>query len=181
MMNRILPGWIIAAVLGLATTLATAETYLLVPGVTGDSVAKGHESWIRIAALAWEVEAESSWTSGSGASVGRPKPGKISLKLATGPWSTAFLRAITTGTTLDKPGGPIFLDHLAADGRLLVRLKMEGLFVTQYMIASASQELPQDQLEGVFRTVRLENYYGAPDPKVAPTALDWDIPALKVN
>jgi type VI protein secretion system component Hcp len=116
MLHRILPGWIIAAVLGLASALAAAETYLLVPGVAGDSVAKSRESWIRISALAWEVEAESSWTSGSGAAVGKPKPGKITLKLATGPWSTAFLRAITTGTTLDKPGGPIFLDHLAADG-----------------------------------------------------------------
>jgi type VI secretion system secreted protein Hcp len=181
MTHRIVPGWIAAAVLGLASTLATAETYLLVPGVTGDSVAKGNEGWIRVAALTWEVEAESSWTKGGGASVGKPNPGKISLKLASGPWSTAFLRAITTGTTLDKPGGLIFLDHRAADGRLLVRLKMDGLYVTQYMIASASQELPQDQLKGVFKTVRLEYYYGASDPKVAPTALDWDIPALKVN
>lgn len=181
MMHRILPGGIVAIVLGLASAMAAAETYMLVPGVTGDSVAKGHEGWIRISRIDWAVEAATSWTSGGGASVGKPNPGRIAVKLATGPWSTAFLRAITTGTTLDKAGAPIFMDHVAADGRLLVRMKLEGLFAVKYALASASAELPQDQLEGVFKTVRLEFYYGGSDAKLAPTALDWDIPAGKVN
>ncbi len=176
MMHRILPGWIVAAVLGLASAMAAAETYLLVPGVSGDSVAKGHEGWIRISRIDWEVEAETSWTKGGGASVGKPNPGKINFKLANGPWSSAFLRSITTGTTLDK-GGSIFLDHVATDGRLLVRMKLDGLFATKYQLATASQELPQDQLEGVFKAVHLEIYYAGTDAKLAPTGLDWDIPA----
>ncbi len=180
MMHRMLPGWLVAAVLGLTSAMAAAETYLLVPGVTGDSVAKGHEGWLRIAFLEWEVEADTSWTKGGGAAVGKPNPGKITLKLLTGPWSSAFLRAITTGTTLDKTGS-VFLDHVASDGRLLVRLKMEGLFATKYRLASASQELPQDQLEGVFKTVRVEFYYVGSDTKLAPASLDWDIPAGAVK
>lgn len=181
MIHRMLACSTAVIVLGLASAIASAETYLLVPNVQGDSVAKGHEKWLTIAAIAWEVEADSSWTKGGGASVGKPNPGKIVLKLATGPWSSAFLRAITTGVTVDKPGAPIFLDHVTTDGRLLVRARLDGFFATKYKIATASQEFPQDQLEAVFRNVRLEFYCGASDCKVAPTALEWDIVTMKTQ
>ena len=44
----------------------------------GESIQKGKEKWIEIQGWDWEVEAESSWTKGGGASVGTPNPGKLS-------------------------------------------------------------------------------------------------------
>ena len=37
----------------------------------------GKEKWIELQSWEWEVEAESSWTKGGGASVGKPNPGKL--------------------------------------------------------------------------------------------------------
>ncbi len=44
----------------------------------GESIQKGKEKWIEIQGWDWEVEAETSWTRGGGASVGKPVPGAIS-------------------------------------------------------------------------------------------------------
>ena len=46
----------------------------------GESIQKGKEKWIEINSWNWEVQAESSWTKGGGASVGKPNPGKISFE-----------------------------------------------------------------------------------------------------
>ena len=43
----------------------------------GESIQKGKEKWIEIQGWDWEVEAESSWTKGGGASVGKPNPDKL--------------------------------------------------------------------------------------------------------
>ena len=41
----------------------------------GESIQKGKEKWVEIQGWDWEVEAETSWTKGGGASVGKPNPG----------------------------------------------------------------------------------------------------------
>ena len=174
MVQRILAGAIIAAALGLTSSVATAETFMLVPGIAGDSTAKNHENWIQIARIDWEVDADTSWTRSAGAAVGKPSAGKIGLKIPSGPWSNAFVRAITTGTNLDK-GGSIVVDHATGDGRLLLRIRLEGFFVTKYRIGTASAEPPQDVLEGAFRTLRMEAYAVGTDNKLAPTAIEWDV------
>ena len=46
----------------------------------GESIQKGKEKWIEIQGWDWEVEAESSWTKGGGASVGKPNPGKLNFE-----------------------------------------------------------------------------------------------------
>ena len=94
--------WFCIAAIAFGTSaVAAADTFLLVPGAPGDVTEKAHSGWIRVATVDWEVEAESSWTKGGGASVGKPNPGKLRLTLPSGPWSTAFFRAIGTGKTLD--------------------------------------------------------------------------------
>ncbi len=46
----------------------------------GESIQKGKEKWIEIQGWDWEIEAESSWTKGGGASVGKPNPGKLNFE-----------------------------------------------------------------------------------------------------
>ena len=180
MLHRILTGGILAAVLGLTASFATAETFMLVPGIAGDSTAKSREGWIQIARVDWQVDAGSSWTRGGGVAVGKPSPGPVSFKIPFGPWSTAFLRAIASGATLGT-GGPIVVDQVTGDGRLVLRMRLEGFFVTKYQVGLASAERPQDLLEGVFKTLRMEAYAVGADNKPAPTVVEWDVPTLLVK
>lgn len=46
----------------------------------GESIQKGKEKWVEIQGWDWEVEADTSWTKGGGASVGKPNPGKLNAR-----------------------------------------------------------------------------------------------------
>lgn len=163
--------------LGLAAVPAlaqAAELFMLIPGVGGDAIAKGHERWIRVTSLDWNVEAASSWTKGGGASVGKPDPGVIEFIVPTGTWSQHFMRKIGLG----RSEANVVIDAVASDGRPLYRMSLEGFFVTQYRLATLpATPLPQDYINGVFKKVKVEYYSTGADGKLVTTFFEWDIPA----
>lgn len=174
-MNRIFRALIVAAGLAALSSLAqAAEIFMLIPGVPGDSASKGHEKWIRVSSLDWQTEAETSWTKGGGASVGKPNPGAIELVIPTGTWSQHFMRKIGLG----KLEATVVIDALASDGRPLYRMTLDGVFITQYRLATLpTTPLPQDYVSGVFKKVKVEYYATGPDGKLITTFFEWDIPA----
>lgn len=173
-MNRILRILLVAASLLALPTAAQADIFMLVTGVAGDSTAKGHEKWIRVATLDWKATAQSSWTSGGGASVGKPLPDAIQLGLASGTWSQHFMRLMTQGKALSS----VIIDGVASDGRPLYRMTLAGFFVTQYRLSSLPPTpLPQDEIKAVFKKVKIEYFAVAADGKVTTTLVEWDIPS----
>lgn len=171
MMQRIAYVWIVAACLGAVPTLAAADTFMLVSGVPGDSVEASHKGWIRVSDLDWPVKAQTSWTQGGGASVGKPIPDKLQLTLPTGTWSSEFLRFIAKGQAFPT----ITIDHVGSDGRLLYRMKVDNVFVTQYAIAAPANALPQDYVEAVFQLIRMDFYTYFADGRKATTAVEWNV------
>ena len=173
MFHRMLWGLIVAVALCALPAVAQADIFMLITGVQGDSTAKGHEKWIRVSSLDWEVEAETSWTKGGGASVGKPNPGELQLVLPTGTWSQHFMRLIGVGRALSS----IVIDAISSDGRPIYRITAEGFFVTQYRLASLpATTLPQDHVNGVFKKVKIEYFATAADGRVTSTVVEWDIP-----
>lgn len=175
---QILRSWIIAAALASTPGIASAEIFMLVQGVGGDVTAKGHEKWIRVSSLDWKMTAQTSWTQGGGASVGKPFPDAMQLVLPTGTWSQHFVRLIGLGKALPS----VVFDAVASDGRPLYRVTAEGFFVTQYRLTSLpTTPLPQDQVNGVFKKVKIEYYATGSDGRVTSTVVEWDIPGGTVN
>lgn len=174
MMHRMLKAWIVALGLAALPAVAQADIFMLVTGVAGDSTAKGHEKWIRVASLDWKATAQTSWTGGGGASVGKPFPDALQLGLPSGTWSQHFMRLMTQGKALSS----VVIDGVASDGRPLYRMTLEGFFVTQYRLSSLPAiPLPQDEIKAVFRKVKIEYYAVAADGKVTTTLVEWDIAA----
>ena len=68
----------------------------------GESIERGKEKWIEIQGWDWEIEAESSWTKGGGASVGKPQPGRLTWEQYFDSSSAAVLGRICTGTDFPK-------------------------------------------------------------------------------
>lgn len=167
--------WIVAIGLCTLPSLAqAADIFMLIstPSQPGDSTAKGHENWIRVSSLDWNVEAQTSWTSGGGASVGKPSPGKLQLVLPNGVWSQLFVRLITQGKALPK----VVFDAMSSDGRPLYRMTVEGFFVSEYRLASLpTTPLPQDHVSGVFKTLKLEQFAQTADGRLITTVVDWNI------
>ncbi len=62
----------------------------------------GAESWTEIQGWDWEVEAETSWTRGGGASVGKPSPGKLNFEHYYDRSAPTILAYICLGKSFDQ-------------------------------------------------------------------------------
>jgi type VI secretion system secreted protein Hcp len=176
-MNRSIRILLIAASLAMAPLVAQADIFMLVTALPGDATAKGHEKWIRVSSLDWKAVAQSSWTAGGGASVGKPHPDYIQLTLPSGTWSQHFMRLMGLGRAQQS----IVIDGATSDGRPLYRATLEGVYVTQYRLMSESAAaLPQDELKMIFKKVKIEYYAIAADGRVTSTFVEWDIPTGSV-
>jgi type VI protein secretion system component Hcp len=165
---------VLIACIGLAAVpaVAQAEIFMLVPGVQGDATAKGHEKWIRVSSLDWEVEADTAWTASAGASIGKPKSRPIELVLPTGAWSQQLLRLIAMGKSFPN----VVLDSIASDGRPLYRMTLEGFFLRDYRLANLpATPLPQDHVSAVFKRVKIEYYTVGANGSITTHMVDWDV------
>jgi len=145
----------------------------------GESIQKGKEKWIEIQGWDWEVEAESSWTKGGGASVGKPNPGKLNFEHYFDTSSTVILGYICTGKSFPK----LQLEMMKTTGKgspeTYFTMTMEGAFITKVSNNGTEEGNVVQKVELVFKTVKIE--YKPQDNKtgslLAVKTYNWDIPA----
>lgn len=145
----------------------------------GESIVKGKEKWTEIQGWDWEVEAETSWTKGGGASVGKPSPGKLSFEHHFDTSSTVILGYICTGKAFPK----VELQMMKTTGKgtpeTYFTMTMEGAFITKVSNAGTEEGNVVQRVELVFKTVKIE--YKPQDNRTgllgASKTYNWDIPA----
>jgi type VI secretion system Hcp family effector len=155
------------------------NAYIHFDKVDGESVQKGKEKWVEIQGWDWEVEAETSWTKGGGASVGKSNPGKMHFEHYFDSASTVMLGYICTGKAFPK----VELQMLKTTGKgspeTYFTMTMEGCFLTKVSNAGTEEGNVMQKVEMVFKTVRIE--YKPQDNKTgnlgAAKTYTWDIPA----
>jgi type VI secretion system secreted protein Hcp len=147
---------------------------------SGESTLKGREGWIELQGWDWEIEAESSWTKGGGASVGKPVPGKLSWRHDFDTASPVIMGYICTGKAFPK----VELQMAKATGNnanpeTFFTMTMEGAFITKVATGALDEGAISQLVEMVFKTVKIE--YRPADGKSgrlgAATTYNWDIPA----
>ena len=145
----------------------------------GESIQKGKEKWIEIQGWDWEVEAETSWTKGGGASVGKPNPGKLNFEHYFDTSSTVILGYICTGKAFPK----MQLEMMKTTGKgspeSYFRMLMTGAFITKVSNSGTEEGNVVQKVELVFKTVQIE--YQQQDNKTGALlgvkTYNWDIPA----
>ena len=143
----------------------------------GESIQKGKEKWIEIQGWDWEVEAESSWTKGGGASVGKPNPGKLNFEHYFDTSSTVILGYICTGKAFPK----LQLEMMKTTGKgspeTYFTMTMEGAFITKVSNSGTEEGNVVQKVELVFKTVKIE--YKPQDNKTgklgAVKTYNWNI------
>ena len=122
----------------------------------GESIQKGKEKWVEIMGWDWDVDAETSWTKGGGASVGKPNPGKMSIEHYFDTASTVILGYICSGKAFPK----VQLEMMKTTGRgtpeTYFTMTMEDAFITKVSNSGTEEGVVVQRFEMVFKTVKIE-------------------------
>ena len=143
----------------------------------GESVQKGKEQWIEIQGWDWEIEAESSWTKGGGASVGKANPGKMNFEHYFDTSSTVIMGYICSGKAFPK----MMLEMMKTTGKgtpeTYFSMFMEGAYITKVSNSGTEEGNVTQKVEMVFKHVTIT--YQPQDNKngqlLAKRTYDWDI------
>ncbi len=145
----------------------------------GESIQKGKEKWIEIQGWDWEVEAESSWTKGGGASVGKPNPGKLGFEHNFDSAATVILGYICTGKAFPKVELQMTKTTGKGSPETYFTMTMEGVFITGVLNSGSAEGNVVQRVELVFKTVKID--YKPQNNKDgslgAAKSYNWDIPA----
>ena len=145
----------------------------------GESAQKGKEKWIEIQGWDWEIEAETSWTKGGGASVGKPNPGKMNWEHYFDTASTVIMGYICTGKAFPKVELQMMKTTGSATPETYFTMMMEGCFITKVAQNGTEEGSVTQKVEMVFKTVKIE--YKQQDNNsgklMAAKTFKWDIPA----
>jgi len=160
-----------AAIAIIASTSAHAAAVKPKP-VVGQLVLGGVTS--AVAAYSWEVTADSSWTKGGGASVGKPNPGVIRFTKLIDPSSIPTLRNIATGTSY--PSAVFTVTFGKGNGAATMVYEMQELFVTR-VTQGAADGLVTEDVSFVFKAVK----WTFTDSSGNVTTGTWDVPSGKVS
>ena len=145
----------------------------------GESIQKGKEKWIEIQGWDWEVEAETSWTKGGGASVGKPNPGKLNFEHYFDTSSTVILGFICTGKAFPKVEIQMMKTTGKGSPETYLTVTMEAAFITKVSQSGTEEGNVVQKVEFVFKTIKIE--YKPQNNKDgslgAARTFNWNIPA----
>lgn len=144
--------------------------------IVGESDLKGYENWIEIDAAAWNITAETSWTKGGGASVGRPIPGALMWAQTLDSSTPSMYYYPLTGHAV-----PLVTLELVKEGRAGPATFMQLAMTDAFFTALA---LDGNTVSGsiVFKTVTQYVWPLLKDgTRGEPAAFAWDIPSGGVS
>ena len=127
-------------------------------------------SSLPITSVAFGTSADTSFLKGSGAAVGKPVPGSITIKRAPDRASPIFWTKLVQGASIPKLvigfGGGIVLT-------------LESVFVTNIQMSNDQGNPPTESISVVFKTIRYE--VQDTSGKGRPTGFTWDVAAMKLT
>ncbi|MBE9463281.1 type VI secretion system tube protein Hcp [Dyadobacter subterraneus] len=148
------------------------------------SLIKGYENYIEITGVQFGAEAESSYTKGGGASVGKPSFDVISITKNVDKLSNELLKNIAAGKSI--PLIEIATTARPQQGSELVvhKIELKNVFVTKISDASAGCDdcgTLAESVSFVYKAIRITTY--SQDAKTGvfsanPNPFELDIPTL---
>lgn len=123
------------------------------PGESQQTTHNGTEGWIEVGDWSWEVEAEASHLKGTGAAVGKPTSGALSLTHYYDKSSTLIQQFIVKGTHFQE----VRLNMLKQTGddkpQVFFELIMGHVFITKVSNSGEEDGSVKQELEMVFKEV----------------------------
>ena len=138
---------------------------------------KGTDGWIEISDWSWDIEAEHSNLKGTGAAVGKPSPGTLTM---THPYDTSST-AIMTKIVMGKVFKTVYIDMLKQTGEdkaeQFFQICMTDVYITKVSTKGGEDGSVTQDVEMVFKEVAVG--YKAQDNKGVltnpPLEFEWSI------
>jgi type VI secretion system secreted protein Hcp len=145
-----------------------------------------YKDWIEIQSWEWEVEAETSWTKGGGASVGKPSPGKMSWEHYWDRSSATLLLYICTGASFEDIRLEMCKTTGAGKPQPFFTVHMKEAFITKVNQSATDEGNVAQKVEMVFKDITIDYYQQGlidknPGALKQATKFHWDIPGGKAN
>lgn len=177
MANQSLLVRIVSVCLATVPALAAADTFLQVPGVTGDAAEVNHRGWIRVVDVNWSAEAPVDVGVEGDDRAGRPRSNRLKLTLPSGAWSTEFLSHAAKGRVFSTAT----IEQAGTDGQLLYRNVRSGVTVTKFAIDAPDEAVPRNLLGVLFPLMRAEFLGYRADGQAVKSGVEWNIDAGTVK
>jgi type VI secretion system secreted protein Hcp len=168
----------IALVGALASTVAVADDLFLgfSTDIVGDSTDPQHPGEIVLLSYSLGVTAESSWTKGGGASVGKPNPGDFQFTAELNRPIPTIAKYITTGKAAQKATLTVRSDAVGNKaGFEYAKYTFEGAFFTSVGQGLNGLGRAVSAVSFIYKTMKAELF--APGSTAAVSCVLWDIPA----
>ena len=107
------------------------NAFMQIGNAKGESKQEPFKDWIELQAWDWEVECESSWTKGGGASVGKPSPGKMSWEHSCDRPRHVLLVFICTGTSFEEINLKMWKGTGKTGREVFFKVMMKEAFITK--------------------------------------------------
>jgi type VI secretion system secreted protein Hcp len=153
--------------------------------VLGESLQDGHEGgkgWIEISDWSWDIEAETNFLKGTGASIGKPTAGVLSFTHTYDKSSPVLMQFILKGTHFTK----MVIEMLKQTGdsagkpQVYFQLNAKDVFVTKVSSKGGEDGAVTQDVEVVFKAVtigyKMQNNQGKLQ---APTQFAWNIATME--
>ncbi len=155
----------------------------------GESRQENHPNEIEVQGWDWEVEAESSWTKGGGAAVGKPNPSKFNCETYYNRASPVVLKFICSGQAFDSviltmckstgaamaPSGPGMKQSYMKD---FYRMTMKSAFITKVSQTASEDGNVVQKIELVFKEIKIDYHMQLDSGKLdAAIGFEWNVPS----
>ena len=145
-----------------------------------------YKDWIEIQSWEWDVEAETSWTKGGGASVGKPSPGKMSWEHYWDRSSATLLLYICTGASFETIKLEMAKTTGAGKPQAFFKVVMNDAFITKVTQSATDEGNVVQKVEMVFKEITIEYFQQGQNDKnpgslKQATRFWWDIPGGKAK
>ncbi len=165
---------------------AALNAFMKIDGADGESRQGGYEKWIEIQSWEWEVEAETSWTKGGGASVGKPSPGKMSWEHYWDRSSPTLLGYICTGSAFKSIELNMCKSVGQAKPQPFWKAVMKEAFITKVNQSATEEGNVAQKVEMVFKEITIDYWQQGMDPNrpgalTQATSYNWKIAEGKAS
>jgi type VI secretion system secreted protein Hcp len=152
------------------------------PGESRDTIFAGADGWNDVSSFEWKVTADSSWTNGGGASIGKPAPQAVQITRMIDSASPGILAAILTGKVIAK-GELVIRDTSRLVNKdsadTVLRYEFTSILFTSVKPAAAAGDTRAvETISFVIKTLKMTYRPVTTDGTLGdPMVVSWDVPA----